>query len=132
MVLFPTARVERAIKAPSDDCYWGKMAAELPQKTSDEDAWSVIAAMVDSEGSAAHSIPLKLAGRQVAVRDLADAIHALCALHGGHPGVVDHALDHNAQGAAHDWLATAAEGFAVERSYLAHLTAAAGPLPSSC
>jgi hypothetical protein len=76
-------------------------------------------------------MPRTLAHRQVAMRDFSDCVHALCALHGRHPGVIDLAAARNVQPRAQDWLTEAADGFAVERNYLATLTAAAGPLPST-
>ena len=66
-------------------------------------------------------------------RDLADAVHLLCSLHGRHPGLIDIAGDHapSLGLAAADWLARAAEGFARERRLLVRLTACVGPLPST-
>lgn len=63
-------------------------------------------------------------------RDLADAIHLLCGLHGRPPALVDVAFEH-ADGAARDWLARASESFERERSFLVRLTAAVGPIPST-
>lgn len=91
----------------------------------------IIGTLASIDGSASHRLPRALASRQSAMRDLADAAHALCALHGGHPGVIDHAARHNGQPAAQPWLDAAAHAFAGERAYLAQLTAAAGPLPST-
>jgi hypothetical protein len=93
--------------------------------------WGLIAALIEADGSAAHAMPRRLAARDSAARDLADAVHALCWLHGRQPGVIDHAAHNNAQPLARDWLAQAAEGFAAERSYIATLTAAAGHQPST-
>ncbi|MEG3086523.1 DUF6975 family protein [Sphingomonas sp. PB4P5] len=93
--------------------------------------WGLIAALVDADGSAAHALPRRLALRDAPARDLADAVHALCWLHGRQPGVIDHAGQANAQPLAQDWLTEAAAGFAAERSYLATLTAAAGHQPST-
>ena len=64
-------------------------------------------------------------------RDLSDAVHAICALHGRHPGVIDLAAGHAAGAAASAWLDRAADAFAAERSYLATIVAAAGPMPST-
>ena len=69
--------------------------------------------------------------RPDAGRDLADAVHLLCSLHGSHPGLIELALGHIAQDAAHDWLAEASDAFERERLYLVRLTAAVGPLPST-
>jgi hypothetical protein len=66
-------------------------------------------------------------------RDLADAVHLLCSLHGRFPGLIDLARSgaHAAPAAAADWLARAADSFARERELLVRLTAAVGPLPST-
>ena len=94
-------------------------------------SWGTIATLTSVDGTATHPMPRMLYGPNVAVRDLADAVHALCALHGRHPGVIDHAAEHSHQPAAKDWLEEAAAAFTDERAYLARLTAAAGPLPST-
>lgn len=65
-----------------------------------------------------------------AVRDLADAVHLLCSVHGRFPGVIELALNSEAANAG-SWLAEAAHAFARERQLLVRLTAAAGPLPST-
>lgn len=66
-------------------------------------------------------------------RDLADAVHLLCSLHGRYPGLIDIARD--AAGPdfepAAAWLGRAAAGFAGERQLLVRLTAAVGPMPST-
>ncbi|MEO5937401.1 MAG: hypothetical protein ABIQ43_00150 [Sphingomonas sp.] len=94
-------------------------------------SWSVLAALADADGSARHPFVQAMGERGAATRDLADAIHLLCALHGRHPGVVDHALTHGPSIAAESWLEEAASAFAEERALLARLTSAAGPIPST-
>ncbi len=94
-------------------------------------SWGTIATLASVDGTATHPMPRALTGPNVAVRDLADAVHALCWLHGRHPGVIDHAAEHSRQSAAQEWLQDAAIGFTEERAYLARLTAVAGPLPST-
>lgn len=94
-------------------------------------SWSVLAALADADGSARHPLVQSVSARGAATRDLADAIHLLCALHGRHPGVIDHALTHGPSLAAESWLEEAASAFAEERALLARLTAAAGPIPST-
>src|SRR4051812_680032 len=94
-------------------------------------SWGTIATLASVDGTATHPMPASLYGASVAVRDLADAVHALCWLHGRHPGVIDYAVEHNGQPAAQDWLEEAAAAFTDERTYLAQLTAASGPLPST-
>src|SRR6476661_7208993 len=64
-------------------------------------------------------------------RDLADAVHLLCSLHGRYPGLIEVALQRCPKGDTHDWLARASEAFERERSYLVRLTSAVGPLPST-
>ncbi|MEN2791727.1 hypothetical protein ABC974_19000 [Sphingomonas oligophenolica] len=107
------------------------MAFDSAQERRIGGSWGTIAALAAADGSATHPMPRLLAAPYVAVRDLADSVHALCALHGRHPGVIDHALEHSGQSAAQDWLEEAAAAFTEERAYLAQLTAASGPLPST-
>jgi hypothetical protein len=64
-------------------------------------------------------------------RDLADAVHLLCSLHGRYPGLVELALQHCPKGPAQEWLARASEAFERERLYLVRLTSAVGPMPST-
>jgi hypothetical protein len=88
-------------------------------------------ALAASDGSALHPYLRKLAENLEPLRDLADAAHYLCMLHGRHPGVIDHALEHGHQPAEHGWLEASADAFVAERAYLARIVAAAGPLPST-
>lgn len=88
-----------------------------------------LAALVAADGSAGVAFALRLAAPGALTRDLADAVHSLCALHGRHPGMIDHALARTASPA--EWLVESAHAFASERAYLARLTSAAGPLPST-
>lgn len=64
-------------------------------------------------------------------RDLADAVHLLCALHGRYPGLIEIALQRRPKGDVEAWLSRASEGFERERLYLVRLTSAVGPLPST-
>ena len=64
-------------------------------------------------------------------RDLADAVHLLCSLHGRYPGLIEIALQRCVSGDAHSWLTRASEAFERERLYLVRLTAAVGPMPST-
>jgi hypothetical protein len=66
-----------------------------------------------------------------ATRNLADAIHFLCALHGRHPGVIDHAAARTPEPPGRAWLGQTAEAMADERLYLTRLSVAAGPIPST-
>jgi Family of unknown function (DUF6975) len=90
-------------------------------------------ARVAGEGCARHpylNSLLEASGRHSG-RDLADAVHLLCSLHGRYPGLVEVALQRCPKGPVQDWLNRASEGFERERLYLVRLTAAVGPLPST-
>jgi hypothetical protein len=64
-------------------------------------------------------------------RDLSDAVHLLCALHGRYPGLIEIALQLCPAGSTHEWLERASESFERERLYLVRLTSAVGPMPST-
>ena len=66
-----------------------------------------------------------------ASRNLSDAVHFLCTLHGRYPGVVDHAANRCTEAGVRSWFALALEGFTSERAFLTRLAVAAGPLPST-
>jgi hypothetical protein len=90
-------------------------------------------ARVAGEGCARHSYLatlLETVGPHSG-RDLADAVHLLCSLHGRYPGLIEIALQRCANGAAQAWLTHASETLERERLYLVRLTAAVGPLPST-
>lgn len=90
-------------------------------------------ARVAGDGCARHSYLnslLEAAGPHSG-RDLADAVHLLCNLHGHYPGLIEVALQRCPKGAMHDWLGRASDAFERERLYLVRLTAAVGPLPST-
>jgi hypothetical protein len=90
-------------------------------------------ARVAGEGCARHphlNGLLEASGRHSG-RDLADAVHLLCSLHGRYPGLIEIALQHCPKGDAHSWLARASEAFERERLYLVRLTSAVGPMPST-
>ena len=90
-------------------------------------------ARLDAEGSSRHPhlAALLTATGATASRDLADAVHLLCAIHGRHPGLIDFALAACPAGHARDWLREAADAFDRERLYLVRLTSAIGPMPST-
>ena len=90
-----------------------------------------IAALAVRDGCAHHAILRRLTAPGVAGRDLADAVHALCAVHGRLTGVFEDATRRPVAELDNRWLNDAAAAFAVERAYLARLTAAVGPLPST-
>jgi hypothetical protein len=90
-------------------------------------------ALIAAEGSAAQAYFLSdaLVSGPDSARNLADAVHFLCMLHGRHPGVVDHAAARTPEAAARQWLEQSAAGFAGERLYLTRLAVAAGPVPGT-
>jgi hypothetical protein len=90
-------------------------------------------ARVAADGSARHRYLTALLEVSTLnpARDLADAVHLLCGLHGNQPSLVDLAQRHSSDGPAREWLARAAEAFERERLFLVRLTSAVGPLPST-
>lgn len=94
-------------------------------------AWETLGALVEADGTAAHPHARRLRQAGAARRDLADAAHALCAVHGTHPGLADDASARDRDGTAAGWLDAAAGAFAAERQLLARIVSAAGPLPST-
>lgn len=94
-------------------------------------SWGAFAALIASDGTPSHSLPKRLSATLMPQRDLADAIHLICMLHGRHPGVIDHAIHHCRNNAAGEWTIAAAEAFVEERAFLVRLVAAVGPLPST-
>jgi hypothetical protein len=90
-------------------------------------------ARVASDGCARHphlNSLLEATGPHSA-RDLSDAVHLLCSLHGRYPGLIEIALQRCTIGDARTWLDRASEAFERERLYLVRLTAAVGPMPST-
>lgn len=107
------------------------MTLAPPSIGRDTGAWELVDRLAATDGIAGHPHLLRLCARRPEQRDLADAVHALCATHGRHPGMPDDAYATGAQADAQDWLAALSDAFASERAYLAQLTAAVGPLPST-
>lgn len=85
----------------------------------------------DGTGAHAHVRSGQLANGPDAMRNLADAVHFLCLLHGRHPGVIDSAARKAVDAASREWLAEAADAFVGERAFLSTITAALGPAPST-
>lgn len=90
-----------------------------------------IRALVATDGTAAAPYAIRLTRGDARMRDLSDAVHSLCVIHGAFPGLVDDATTGPADDAARDWLRDAAAHVAQERALLARLTAAIGPSPST-
>ncbi len=109
------------------------MASVWVAKTGGARTGSLLFARVAEQGSAAHAYvrgDALLAGPDSA-RNIADAVHFLCALHGRHPGIVELAALRSIEPAAKDWLNDACDAVAAERAYLARLSVAAGAAPGT-
>lgn len=102
-----------------------------PAFANPDDGWRPITALLASDGSGASMTVARLSGKRAPLRDVADALHCLCLLHGGHPGPIDIARDRSVVEVARGWLTRAAHGFSAERDWLARLVAAVGPAPST-
>jgi hypothetical protein len=96
-------------------------------------AIDTLLSIVGTEGTIAHRYPrseVMIRGAEAA-RNVADAIHHFCLLHGRHPSVVDHARSRATDDAQRELLDMLADGFGQERAFLARLVVAVGPLPST-
>jgi hypothetical protein len=109
------------------------MASRSVERVEGAGSASLLFSCIADHGSAAHPYFRSdaLQAGPDAARNLADAVHFLCTLHGRHPGVVDLAALRAFDPAARAWLAEAAEAMAAERAYLTRLAVAAGAAPST-
>lgn len=109
------------------------MASLSVERVGGGGAGALLAAAIAERGSAKHphAAGEALTRGQSSTRDLADAVHFLCMLHGRHPGAIDHAANRIVERDSQAWLAPMIEAFAAERLYLTRLSVAAGPLPST-
>ncbi len=109
------------------------MASVSVAKTGSARTGSLLFARVAEQGSAAHPYARSdaLLSGPDAARNLADAIHFLCSLHGRHPGIVELAALRSIEPAAKAWLDAACDAIAVERAYLTRLAVAAGAAPGT-
>lgn len=109
------------------------MSAMTPQGQRTGSTADALHALVATDGVASH--PYLACGADFAgadgMRDLADAVHFLCILHGRHPGLIDHAAEVTSCPASRSWLAEVASAFGAERLYLTRLAVAAGSVPST-
>ncbi len=96
-------------------------------------AGPTLLATIRSNGTASHGYAggSELLSGPNAARNLADAIHFLCALHGRYPGVIELVAMRTVEPGARAWLGDASEAFARERAYLASLAVQAGPVPTT-
>jgi hypothetical protein len=109
------------------------MVSALVGRAGGAGAGARLLASVAEHGSAAHpylASDALLTGPHAA-RNLSDAVHHLCTLHGRHPGVIDHAASRGTDPAVRAWFAFHTVGFAAERAFLARLAVAAGPVPGT-
>jgi hypothetical protein len=90
-----------------------------------------IRAILARSGSAGHPHVQSLLLPQALLHDLTDAVHAVCAVHGNHPCMIDYAMARGIQIETLPWLIQSSTAFGYERAFLANLTSAAGPLPST-
>jgi hypothetical protein len=96
-------------------------------------AGSALLACVAEHGTGSHDYPTSeaLLKGPHAARNLSDAVHFLCMLHGRQPGVIDHASNRSVEPAARIWFNAALDQFGTERALLTRLAVAAGPIPST-
>ena len=109
------------------------MASVSVAKAGGAGTGALLFACVAEHGSAAHPyfVSQTLVSGPESARNLADAVHFLCALHGRHPGIVDLAAGRASEPAARSWLNAAGDAMAVERLFLTRLAVAVGPVPST-
>ncbi len=109
------------------------MASRSVERVEGSRSASLLFTCIAANGSAAHPYFGSEALRSTpdAARNVSDAVHFLCSLHGRHPGIVDIAALRTLDPAARAWLANAAEAMAVERAFLTRLSVDAGPAPST-
>lgn len=108
--------------------------SQSPQpRTPTRGAAELLDAIVASDGTGAHPHVRSgaLSSGADAMRNLADAVHFLCLLHGRHPGVIDNAARKTVDPASRAWMDQAAAAFADERAFLSKIASAVGPVPST-
>ena len=109
------------------------MATVSVERASGVRTGALLLACAAEHGSAAHpyfASEALLRGPD-AGRNLADAVHFLCSLHGRHPGVIDVVAAGKLPGGASAWIAAAAAAMATERLYQTRIAVAAGPMPGT-
>ena len=115
---------------PSED----PALSQSPQpKVQTRDVAELLDSLVASGGTGAHSHVRSgaLSSGPEAMRNLADAVHFLCLLHGRYPGVIDNAARKAVDPASRQWMDEAADAFAQERAFLSKIASAVGPVPST-
>ena len=99
--------------------------------STDGNALATLGRLLASDGTAGHTYATALGTSKAATRDLGDAIHALCTVHGHQPDLLTITAGVTQAAGPREWLTLAGIGFAADRAALAQLVAAAGPLPST-
>lgn len=108
--------------------------SQSPQpKVQTRDVAELLDSLVASGGTGAHPHVRSgaLSSGPEAMRNLADAVHFLCLLHGRYPGVIDNAARKAVDPASRQWMDEAANAFAQERAFLSKIASAVGPVPST-
>ncbi len=109
------------------------MSQSIQPKVQTRGVAEMLDSLVASGGTGAH--PHVRAGAlssgAQAMRNLADAVHFLCLLHGRYPGVIDNAARKAVDPASRRWMDQAADAFVQERAFLSKIAAAVGPMPST-
>lgn len=102
-------------------------------KVQTRDVAELLDSLVASGGTGAHPHVRSgaLSSGPEAMRNLADAVHFLCLLHGRYPGVIDNAARKAVDPASRQWMDEAADAFAQERAFLTKIASAVGPVPST-
>lgn len=102
-------------------------------KVQTRDVAELLDSLVASGGTGAHPHVRSgaLSSGPEAMRNLADAVHFLCLLHGRYPGVIDNAARKAVDPASRQWMDEAANAFAQERAFLSKIASAVGPVPST-
>ena len=111
----------------------GLMASRFAGSQHGASAADALFALIGDEGVASHPYLRALDPFEgpEATRNLADAVHFLCVLHGRHPGLIDHAAESTACATSQRWLGHVAPAFSAERLFIMRLAVAAGPVPST-
>lgn len=87
--------------------------------------------IVNDEGTATSAHALAMCTPGAAIRDLSDAVHAWCSIHGAAPSIVELAITARGGQDVQEWMRIAAIAFDEERRALAALSSAIGPSPST-
>jgi hypothetical protein len=109
------------------------MASVFVERRSSGRAGDQLLACVTEHGSTTHPYLRsdELLKGAFANRNLADLVHFFSSLHGRYPGVIDHAANRTTEQATRTWFTQTVEAFTIERTLLARLAVAVGPLPST-